>query len=396
MKIAYINIIYGRSAGVEDRFREKARAAHALGLDLDAFYISSSVGSPGNEGYVHSRPLRNRAFPLNINDAYFNRYGMLERSLDLGRYDLILMRYPFADRSGLDFMKNHRVITEHHTDEMGELRSQLENAPNARQRMITLMLYLQECRFGRRVLGTCAGMVSVTREICEVERQKTLGSVPCEVIPNGIDVRSITRTGFRKFDGSSLDMAFLAGSNAPWHGIDRVAEAVQGYRGTARVRLHVIGPMDSKTIGDYGGLLGDRIIFHGRKSGPDLDAVMQRMNIAVSTLALYRKNMEEACSLKTREYVARGIPFVLGYSDPDLEHPAPGDAFFLQVDNNGSPLDMEDIIAFAARVSGRHDSLPDDMRSNALAHMDWSVKMMKYAEFAQHIYQKAHGGTTGS
>ena len=44
----------------------------------------------------------------------------------------------------------------------------------------------------------------------------------------------------------------------------------------------------------------------------------QKMDIAIGTLALYRKKMKQASPLKVREYLAFGLPTIIGYDDADL------------------------------------------------------------------------------
>jgi hypothetical protein len=46
---------------------------------------------------------------------------------------------------------------------------------------------------------------------------------------------------------------------------------------------------------------------------------MADCDLAISTLALHRKGMKEACPLKTRECLAYGLPMVLPYVDTDLK-----------------------------------------------------------------------------
>jgi hypothetical protein len=42
---------------------------------------------------------------------------------------------------------------------------------------------------------------------------------------------------------------------------------------------------------------------------------MVKCSICIGTLALYRKNLEEASPLKVREYIASGYPVIIGYED---------------------------------------------------------------------------------
>ena len=65
---------------------------------------------------------------------------------------------------------------------------------------------------------------------------------------------------------------------------------------------------------------------------------MSAADVAIGTLSLHTKQMEEACPLKVREYLAWGLPVIIGYKD--TEFPAPDTAFLLQLPNN--PTNVHD------------------------------------------------------
>ena len=60
-----------------------------------------------------------------------------------------------------------------------------------------------------------------------------------------------------------------------------------------------------------------------------LGELYKKMDIAIGTLALHRKKMEEASPLKVREYVAYGLPVIIGYIDIDLNN----EEFILNIGN---------------------------------------------------------------
>jgi hypothetical protein len=49
-------------------------------------------------------------------------------------------------------------------------------------------------------------------------------------------------------------------------------------------------------------------------------ALLAEVDVGIAPLALHRKHMDEACPLKTREYLALGLPVVAGYRDPDVRN----------------------------------------------------------------------------
>ena len=123
----------------------------------------------------------------------------------------------------------------------------------------------------------------------------------------------------------------------------------------------------------------------GPAYGPELDARLGSANLAIASLALFRKQMVQACPLKVREYMARGIPFVYGYNDPDV----PEDSeFALKVPAEDQPVNMEEVIRFAVR-SARSPDLACRMRSYAHDVMDWRGKVKALYALARQTAERA-------
>jgi hypothetical protein len=91
--------------------------------------------------------------------------------------------------------------------------------------------------------------------------------------------------------------------------------------------------------------------------------------------------MQEACALKTREYIARGLPFVIGHRDPDLKS---AERFFLSVPANASPVNMDEVVAFAESIL-QSEGIPGYMREFAESHLDWTIKMQQTWDFAKSL-----------
>jgi len=316
MKIAYVYLIYGSSVGVEKIYIGKANNAENLDLDIDFHFLNTiREESSGQINYAKIKP---KKFPWSIYERYFKRCNIIERTIDLSLYDYIILRYPGADKSGIEFAEKFNVITEHHTDEISELVSHLKSERALKEKIMYLILYLQEKRYGRKVLRNCKGLIAVTKEIKQIELKKINYNIPAAVITNGIEVNTISFTGFKKFNEKNLDIVFLSTSASPWQGFDRILKSLDDYRGDVKITLHIIGHVDHNILPNSCSHLSN-IKFHGIKIGSELDNLMGNMHVAIGTLGLFRKNMQEACTLKTREYTARGIPFILAYKDPDLE-----------------------------------------------------------------------------
>lgn len=391
MKVAYINFIYRSSPGVEEKLKEKASEAASLDLNIDFYFLNAfKEGIVDRVKYVKIKSMK---FPFKSYVSFFKRYDIIEKTIDLKPYDYIIIRYPKADKSGIRFTQKYNVITEHHTDELSEHLSLIKSERSLKRKIINLIHYLQEKRFSKDVLSNCKGLTAVTEEIKKIELSKLQNHIPAIVISNGVNVKAIKQTGFQKFDGKSLNLVMTIGSFSPWHGLDRIISAVNCYAGGVKITLHIIGNVNkadlSHTISDF-----SRIKFHGFKSGKELDEIMKNMNLAVGSLAMFRVRMEEACTLKTREYTARGIPFVLGYNDSDLQHVDTSYRFYLPIANNDSKVEMDNIINFAKHMStfSESESISDYMRAYALEHMDWSVKVKQYIEFVEGLEDPSKRG----
>ena len=111
---------------------------------------------------------------------------------------------------------------------------------------------------------------------------------------------------------------------------------------------------------------------------------MERAHLAVSTLALHRKQMRQACALKTREYVARGLPFVIGHEDPDLGRPEAA-PFHFAVPADDSPVEAEAILGFASRLASSGNEVAVEMRRYAADVLDWRPKLARYLDFCRSL-----------
>lgn len=116
---------------------------------------------------------------------------------------------------------------------------------------------------------------------------------------------------------------------ANWHGYDRLIRALAVINEQAlpyKVSFTIVGdgherPVLETLVKQLG--LEDQVVFTGMLTGKELDKAFSDKHIGVSSLALYRKGLNEASDLKTREYIARGLPVIGVGDDPDFEKGSP-------------------------------------------------------------------------
>lgn len=245
-------------------------------------------------------------------------------------------------------------------------------------------LYLVfEFIFGNIVLFQANGGIGITDEYTDYVRNRIGGrNKPLLTNTNGICVDTVRLRTAREFVLDQEISILCVANFSPAHGIDRLILGLAQYSGQCSVTLHLVGggPMitNLKQLCIKHNLV-KRVIFHGFLSGPDLDRVFDEAQIAVDALAVHRFNALKSSTLKSREYCARGIPFIIASEDPDFPDEFP---YILKIPGDETFVDLEKVIIFANRVCLDPDH-PQKMRQYAVEHLDWSIKMKKLKTFLE-------------
>lgn len=201
-------------------------------------------------------------------------------------------------------------------------------------------------------------------------------------ISNGIDLDEIPlhKTG----QDCSREVHIVAVAEVhTWHGFDRfiygLGEYYQKYGGKPQrdVVFHIVGqvwpslmngtaqaPGFAPYINKYG--IADKVVFHGKLFGRELDAVFDKCVFAVGSLARHRSGITVIKTLKNREYACRGIPFVYSEYDADFEK----QPYIMKVPADETPVNIEDILHF---IDG-FDMAPIEIRKT-VEHLSWRLQM---------------------
>ena len=194
---------------------------------------------------------------------------------------------------------------------------------------------------------------------------------PAVNIDNGVNIASMpVRQPVN--DADTVHIMALA-SMCYWHGYDRLIRSLAQYHGSQKVMLHMVGGNDGGMLAQWKALvselsLDEQIIFHGKLYGDDLTQMFNLCDVGINSLGLYRKDLDATSELKVREYTARGIPFVCSVDDPALRFAQ--EAFWINVSNDDSIPDMQQIVDFALRMRKDKDH-PQKLRAYAQQHMTW-------------------------
>lgn len=243
--------------------------------------------------------------------------------------------------------------------------------------------------FAGSVLRHCDGIVGVTDEITSYYR--TLSGKPglfCATVGNGISVGDVPMRKAPAFTGRKLDL-LCVGKIAEWHGIDRLVRGMAA-DGEIDARLNIVGEgkgLQALQVMTRKFGLEEKVIFHGFKTGGQLDDLFDRCHVGIGSLGIHRKGIYETSELKAREYCARGIPFINSAEDRDF--PAEF-RYRLQVPANEDQIEMGIVKAFAETALRDMDH-PSVMRDLALRNLDWTVRMKELAGFFQILLSSDNG-----
>lgn len=167
--------------------------------------------------------------------------------------------------------------------------------------------------------------------------------IPCIEFGMGVNVEKYKA---HQYSGKTEELNLLmVGCDSIYHGTDRIINSLKKYvdEGGTDIRLHLVGDIlhkDKKLIEEVD--LGDRIVCYGRLFGDKLDKIFDKCNIALGPLAQHRINKKDT-GLKTKEYFARGIPYLYTGNEVRIEKEYP---YIMQIPDNENLIDLKEVVNF--------------------------------------------------
>ena len=113
---------------------------------------------------------------------------------------------------------------------------------------------------------------------------------------------------------------FIGSPGFAWHGVDKISLLA---RRRCDCHFDAVGLSAEQSTS-----LPATMTAHGQLSKDCYIHLLLGADVAVSSLALHRDGLNEASPLKTREYLAAGVPVLTAYRDTDFLRGAP---FLLQL-----------------------------------------------------------------
>lgn len=370
MKITYVipQGVYknttGIYKGVQNKLDSQLSSLEKLGAEIHVCNLEFSMKNP-----------------LSYMKTCINAYFRLSHIYSQSTSDEIIYIRSFMPYI-INTILSRRKYKPHIVHELQDIMNMPINIKNESLLRIIQVTYLNtiDLLCAKSIVNHIDAIVSVTNEITEYYKQKTKNDIPYLTLGNGINISLYSTRSTPEYN-NKLHVLIVANTHA-WHGIDRFIRGMHAYFGDKTLYLDIVG--DGPELPNLKSLtselhLDGRVIFHGFKSGADLDAMFDQCHIAIGSLAGFRVNLNELSSLKSREYCARGIPFLMASNDADFTE---NWEYIQMVPATEDPIDMNTVISFADRVMADPDH-PQKMHEYAKDHLDWLAKMKVLKEFLE-------------
>lgn len=217
--------------------------------------------------------------------------------------------------------------------------------------------------------------------------------VPAYEITNGINVDSIKPRELAPREDDTVNLLGIALITAK-QGFDRVLRGMHEYYRTKtasepNVRFYVIGDGDAKeelvALSDELSLT-EHVVYTGQKEKHELEDYYSFADLGIGTLGLYKSNeLSKVNSLKTREYCAKGLPFVI--TDCDYVFADNHFEFAYVIANDDSPLNIREILGLLNEQKRNYtdEQIAEKMSDFAKEHLSWSTILRSVIETADTV-----------
>lgn len=365
LKVLHVAMSRDPSSGIVRQMISEQQAVKKVGLPwvVNIFVSNESVQLNSNKNLdeneqqsvmVTESGMKNTWLGFRL--AYFK--WLLNKEKD---FDVILLRYSSYDPMQYWYLSKTKkqVFLVHHTLEVPELL--LEKGVKNKLKALV------EIAIGSLSIKKAKGQIGVTQEILNYEQSRVKGSCgPSFVYPNGLKVNEDSVVSDYR-DANIPHLLFIASDFYSWHGLDIILASIA--KSDAEFHLEVIGNVYEADR--LCAIHDKRISLRGPLGINEIRMLASRADLGLSSFALYRKKMAQACTLKTREYFVMGLPVYSGHADV-----FPDEFKFYKNDE----CDIAKICQYAMTMK----SIPrESVLSAAKSHIDKEIIIMD-------VYKKIH------
>lgn len=355
--------VYDETVGITQKVKKQIEAFQELGYDvIYSGYLEDGVAIFDNTGNIL------------VKKKYFLKNGKINHILR--RYMLLLLckdyflkndvelelsylRYHFFDSFYINLLKvlkkkSKKVIMEAHSYPVFVKKDRFNP-----------IKILDEI-YSKKAHKYCDYIASMTN-------LKTICKIPTYEIENTLNIDDFKIKEYKRVENKFIFIN-VAFENIT-HGLDRLIKGISNYyktiykRTSIDIELLLIGEYSNSTkklVEDLS--LSEKVKFLGKMKRNEIDTYIDEAHFAVGSMGNHRANSYYGSALKTKEYIARGIPFVYGWEERILiDFP-----FAYKVPLNEEPIDINKILEFYRKIEDK----------------ELAVKMRKFLEKNNRSWQQ--------
>ena len=243
----------------------------------------------------------------------------------------------------------------------------------------TFLMYIKEVIYRNRFKESIDRFVTYSDD-------DILFGVPTIQTMNGVNVKVVTplqsASEYKPNEIHLITVALLARH----HGYERVITGLHEYYQVERNReiyFHIVG--DGPETQKYRSLvkkykLEKYVKFHGPKYGTELDELYNIADAGLAAFGVYKDGFSKLSTIKAREYLAKGLPVILGAEDNLFSGE---NKYGLTFPNDPTPVDIEKIAEYLDDLYLHREkrSVHEEIRNYAYQNADNEVTLLPVMDY---------------
>ncbi len=355
---------YGHTKKISDQIE----AFCTLGIDT-IYYNHLKLRKP-RKGNVWNK--------IKFRLPYSSTYSQIIYTDAIDGYDAYYIRFEGADYNLYQFLKklrknnlNAKILLEFPNMDYDEAFA---------HRIIDIPIYLKIKRFFKKTEKIIDRSITMNGS-CQFKNYKNIPII------NGIVTKRIkTIDNSEQFNNNEIHLGMVAGFCAV-HGVDILIESLHQYylneKKNRKIFIHLVGV--GACMNDYRELvkkyhLEEYVLFHGYLLSERLDQIYEKFDIGICEMAAYRRNYPVSSCLKSREYLAKGLPIVSSIANDAIKEDF---AYFKLIDTSGGIFDMQEIVSFYDEIYGKKklQEIRKEIREYAEQNVEMQVTLKPVIDY---------------
>lgn len=302
MKVLYVSSMRDFFSGAKKQLKWEIESSQDLKIDWNIVVI--------HDGKIENSMHEVNPPKIFRNLLFRNLYTWIYIIKNQKNYDIVINRHITFDIFVILFgwfVKNRFSV--HHGKEVEGLRVVRKNWKGK-------VASLVEKITGFISLKQVRGAICVTNDIAEYQNKRA--GVKTFLYPNGINTEIVSLLNDCRID-SEVNIAFVCSIFSEWHGLDLLLDNIkqnEDFIKNNNIKFHLIGNILKKDLISIANINNiNNIVTYGHLTEDDYNKVLEKCDIGLDSLALFREGLKEGSALKVREYLAYGLPVYSGFQD---------------------------------------------------------------------------------